>query len=87
MVSWSPGCGIPSAQRITRVPDTPTLWQLAFTLLDLGHEPQGFLGLRHLPRFLAEARRFQTLRGSSATNGCFPSCANCHPNTGRSGPS
>lgn len=46
---------------MTRISDTPALRRLAFTLLDLGLQPQRLLGLRHLPRFLAEAWRFQTL--------------------------
>jgi hypothetical protein len=46
---------------MTRLADNPSLRRLGFTLLDLGLQPQRLLGLRHLPRFLAEARRFRTL--------------------------
>ena len=46
---------------MTRLADNPLLRRLGFTLLDLGLQPQRLLGLRHLPRFLGEARRFQRL--------------------------
>jgi hypothetical protein len=46
---------------MTRLADNPALRRLGFTLLDLGLQPQRLLGLRHLPRFLAEARHFQRL--------------------------
>ena len=35
--------------------------RLAFTLLDLGLQPQRLLGLRHLPRVLREAAHFRAL--------------------------
>ncbi|MFN9546447.1 MAG: DUF268 domain-containing protein [Cyanobacteriota bacterium] len=47
---------------MTGLADNPALRRLGFTLLDLGLQPQRLLGLRHLPRFLAEARRFQQLQ-------------------------
>ena len=46
---------------MTRLADNPSLRRLAFTLQDLGLQPQRLLGLRHLPRFLCEARRFRAL--------------------------
>lgn len=44
-----------------RLADNPSLRRLGFTLQDLGLQPQRLLGLRHLPRFLSEARRFRAL--------------------------
>jgi SAM-dependent methyltransferase len=41
--------------------DSPALRRLAFTLLDLGLQPQRLLGLRHLPRVVREAWRFRAL--------------------------
>ncbi|MEB3335631.1 MAG: DUF268 domain-containing protein [Cyanobacteriota bacterium] len=46
---------------MSRLSESPRLRRLAFTLLDLGLQPQRLLGLRHGPRFIAEARRFRAL--------------------------
>lgn len=46
---------------LRRIARSPSLRRLAFTVVDLGLQPQRLLGLRHLPRFLGDARRFQVL--------------------------
>jgi hypothetical protein len=51
-----------NGSRGARLTDNPALRRLAFTLLDLGLQPQRLLGLRQLPRVLGEAWRFRALR-------------------------
>lgn len=46
---------------MTSLSDSPWLRRLAFSLLDLGLQPQRLLALRHLPRYMAEAMRFRAM--------------------------